>query len=191
MNKKIFMSIISMFILAATTLLTMTSCNNDDNDGYRNANALKGNYNGKIIVNKDTSDVDIAINDYYVGVAKFPVKQLICAAITDPAQQAEALKNAKDGTLNMVYMAPEDTVKIPVKLAQQVVRLNVTIDKKQHTILAKFSSDAKNYYTIKTDSLNMKLDVKEMAYDNQTIKNFKELSYEIKAAKKKETPKKK
>ena len=174
----------------AFSVVTLSSCNNDDNSPLPppSTNDVAGTYNGKVLITQVTpatvkenagetpqgQDVNATVKNDTVFFDKLPVTELITSIVGDKDKAEAIVKAIGDVKYKVGYKPALNTEKDSIYLAFEpkplILQLPSTIEGgKDQTVTVEISSPEKGSFAYKNNQLKMKLNTDKIEFAGATI----------------------
>ncbi|AUI49185.1 DUF4840 domain-containing protein [Bacteroides fragilis] len=196
MKKEFNLSKLFYAFAIAFSVVTLSSCDNDDNSPLPppSTNDVAGTYNGKVLITQITplagrenagegetpkgQDVNATVKNDTVFFDKLPVDDLIISIIGDKDKAEAIIKAIGDVKYKVGYKPALNTEKDSIYLAFEpkplILQLPSTIEGgKDQTVTVTISSPEKGSFAYKNNQLKMKLNADEIKLADVVIPTSK------------------
>lgn len=192
MKKEFNLSKLFYAFAIAFSVVTLSSCDNDDNSPLPppSTGDVAGTYNGKVLITQVTppagrenagegetpkgQDVNATVKNDTVFFDKLPVDDLIISIIGDKDKAEAIIKALGDVKYKVGYKPALNTEKDSIYLAFEpkplILQLPSTIEGgKDQTVTVEISSPEKGSFAYKNNQLKMKLNTDKIEFAGATI----------------------
>lgn len=185
MKKYLKFSLVALIVGIFT--FSLTACNDDDNFDYPTVNLddIPGNYSGKIIFTHEGLNTEAVIlhtmTKDSVKFKELPLKQIVMSIEKDEIKADEIIKKMGKVPFAFSYVSNirQDFGGVELKLAPQVLELNIPTDNGDKTAMVNFTAKEDGFYSSAQKALAIRFEVDEITYDGAKVEPFSIITYTL------------
>lgn len=166
-----------LLLLFSLATFTLASCSSDDNDDIIiTPESIKGEYVGKMTINKEVEEgVNLKV-DKNINFLSFPVKEIVSSIV--PEDQLKATLEAIEAIpYSIEYTGEIVGEKMALLLAPKELSFDINAAEKTQKVVVTFDSKSTGIFDGRDNTLSFALKATKVSVDGEENTDFKEINY--------------
>ncbi len=180
---KKFIRLAFMALVLTGTVISISSCGDDDDDtpivNAKTVGVVHGTYTGTMTAaSADEGTVEVNVDSLAktVNIAKFPVTAIVKSVVTTE-NQAEALKSLTNVAFKTTYTPTLSKNLVNMDIAATTISFDIKVKDKTQKIVITIADKGVGVYNSMSKQLGMALTVSGISVDGTAVKDFKTFKY--------------